>query len=740
MENKDVFIEKIRDPKFYLENFTKIKARDGLVPFKLKACQLKLFNELKRHDRVIILKSRQLGMCLHEDTRILTANLEWKKIKEINVGDEIVAYDENTPGNNKQRKMRTAIVEDKFVFKKDTLKITLDDGRTLIGTPEHRMLSKKWKTGTELAWKRFENFKVGDSIRHLTTPWDEDRSFEDGWFGGMLDGEGSIANKNRSGGHINVSQVDGPVWDRCLAYANSRNIPFKIEVDRRKAGDSSKLGDKPVNKLCINRMNEIFRVIGITRPSRFLGKRFWEGRALPNDGWAKIVSIEHAGEKNVVDLQTSCKTYIAEGFVSHNSTAVVGYLYHKALTTPAVNIAIIGYNADLTRELLDKVKTFMRTTPEKMRPTIAYDSKTEVSFPAMDSKIIVLPSTTNVGRGYSLNFVLATELSMWDDADEKMATLEASVSMVKGQIIIESTPGDIGNKYHQIWSNDDNSYKKMRFGYEWGYTKEELDIIEKNINDPKRFAREYLLEFTATGRPVFDINILNKMRKHVLRVGDVRKLENGEEFTVYEENGVVVYGKPRAGGTYVLGADVSEGVDGGDYSVMTILDRVSGEEVAQYRGHIPADVFGGMINSWGRKYNNALAVVECNNHGLTTLTTLKNLMYPSMYFRPAKYDAYGGTFSDRIGWRTTTTTRPLMIDELGKIMREGELIIHSKKTLDEMTTFVYNNNGKAEPSTKAFHDDTIFAIGVAIQGFKNVSNKPLDQLNCEQYLPNNFSY
>ena len=487
MENKNEFIDKIRDPRFYLENFTKIKARDGLVPFKLKDCQLKLFNELKNHQRIIILKSRQLGM----------------------------------------------------------------------------------------------------------------------------------------------------------------------------------------------------------------------------------------------------------------STAVIGYLYHKALTTPAINIAIIGYNADLTRELLDKVKTFMRTTPEKMRPTVQYDSKTEVTFPVMDSKIIVLPSTTNVGRGYSLNYIHVTELALWDDADEKMATLEASASMVKGQIIIESTPGDIGNKYHQIWSNENNSYKKLRFGYEWGYSKEELDAIERNINDPKRFAREYLLKFTATGRPVFDLEVVDKMRKQILKVGDVRDFtvgEKEEKFTVYEENGVVVYRDPKPGEVFVISGDVAEGVDGGDYSVMTILDRSNGEEVAQFRGHIPADVFGGMINMWGRKYNNALAVVECNNHGLTTLTTLKNLMYPTMYFRPAKYDAYGGTFSDRIGWRTTTTTRPLLIDDIGKIIREGDLIIHSKKTLDEMTTFVYNNNGKAEPSTRAFHDDTIFSLGIAIQGFKNVTDKPLDQIDCTAILPKNFSY
>jgi len=88
------------------------------------------------------------------------------------------------------------------------------------------------------------------------------------------------------------------------------------------------------------------------------------------------------------------------------SSLVSGYLYHRTITTPGVNTALIGYNADLTAELLDKVKTFYRTTPDELKPKIQYNSKYEISFPAIDSKIIVLPSSENVGRGYTLHNVL----------------------------------------------------------------------------------------------------------------------------------------------------------------------------------------------------------------------------------------------------------------------------------------------------------------------------------------------
>ena len=143
------------------------------------------------------------------------------------------------------------------------------------------------------------------------------------------------------------------------------------------------------------------------------------------------------------------------------STAVTGYLYHMAITTPGITVALIGYNSDLTAELLDKVKTFYKTTPSALRPQLKYNSRYELTFPAMDSKILVLPSTENVGRGYTLHGVLCTELAYWERADEKMLAIENSVPQT-GKIVIESTPGPVGNLYHRMWMAD-NGYAKKAY-------------------------------------------------------------------------------------------------------------------------------------------------------------------------------------------------------------------------------------------------------------------------------------
>lgn len=420
------------------------------------------------------------------------------------------------------------------------------------------------------------------------------------------------------------------------------------------------------------------------------------------------------------------------------STAITGYLYHKTITTPGTNTALIGYNSDLTAELLDKVKTFYRTTPDSMRPQIQYNSKYEISFPAIDSKILVLPSSENVGRGYTLHNVLCTELAFWDKAEEKMLAIENAVPK-DGKIIVESTPNAIGNLYHRMWMAD-NDYCKKQYGWWWHYTEDEIDIIRRRINNPMRFAQEYGLEFLSSGRPVFPPDLIRRLRKGILHVGDKHKdLDGNEDVVAQREDGLVMYRPPRPGRTYVAGVDVAEGVTGGDYSTCVIWDRATGEEVGYYRGYIPPDRYGIALNAWGRLYNNALMVVEINNHGLTTVTALKNLIYPQLYFRPSKFDQVGTSYTDRLGWKTTKVTRPLMIDDFREALQTDALTLHSEKTIDEMLTFVFDDGGNMV-SQSTFHDDCIFASSIGFQGFKVMYSGTLDQIDYEAHLPASGQY
>lgn len=426
------------------------------------------------------------------------------------------------------------------------------------------------------------------------------------------------------------------------------------------------------------------------------------------------------------------------------STAIAGFFYHDTIMNPGTTSVIIGYNREMTTELLEKVKTFYNTTPTELRPTIHFNSKYEMSFPKVGSKIIVLPSTESVGRGYTINNLHCTELAMWEKAEEKMTTLEAAVPS-DGRIIIESTPFGIGNTYHEMWISEGNGYTKKEYGWWWGYSQTEIDLIKKRMNNPQKFAQEYGLEFLTSGRMVFNKAAVVRQRQNILRVGDKTEIIDEESkatkpYIVEVVDELRIYKPPVVSHHYVCGVDTSEGVEGGDFGVATIFDRRTGEEVAFYRGLISPDRFAVKLDAWGRKYNNALMVVEINNHGLTTITELKKKLYPSLYFRPTKLDTVSQGWSEKIGWQTTTVNKPFIIDDLNKALAEDALIFHSKETLDEFLTYVYNDSNDMVPMTKKYKDDCIMSSAVSLQGFKVLWNGPLEQIDYGKILPQNFSY
>ena len=316
-------------------------------------------------------------------------------------------------------------------------------------------------------------------------------------------------------------------------------------------------------------------------------------------------------------------------------------------------------------------------------------------------------------------------------------TIENGHTVNYSGIIGHQTPRGQGNLYHKMWMSD-NDYVKKEYGWHWGYSKEEIKMIKRRMNNPQKFAQEYGLEFLASGRPVFDSKAIQKQRKNVLKLGDVVE-EDGRRRIIQDDHGLVMYREPEDGNTYSVGVDTSEGVEGGDYSVVTMWNKKTGEEVASFRGLLPPDILASRLNKWGRKYNNALMVVEVNNHGLTTITELKKMLYPSLYFRKAQFDTIGSAMTDKLGWKTTIVTRTVLIDDFSQALRENAIIIHTKKLLDEMTVFVYDDNGRMVPMG-GFHDDCVFSAGIGLQGLKELHDKPLTQLDYSSYLPSGFSY
>ena len=156
----------------------------------------------------------------------------------------------------------------------------------------------------------------------------------------------------------------------------------------------------------------------------------------------------------------------------------------------------------------------------------------------------------------------------------------------------------------------------------------------------------------------------------------------------------------------------------GDYSCAQVLDGL-GRQVACWHGHIDPYAYADMLVNLGKRYRNAYMIIERNNHGLTTLRRMQELQYPNMYIESSVDGAYGDKLTKRGGFLTTSKTKPLIIDNLAALLRQGESGIADKELVNELRTYVIDEKG-AYNAQSGCHDDRVMAYAIALHGLASM--------------------
>lgn len=503
------------DWRWRLHNLYTIVTDHGKeIPFRPNEMQTYFLNTFWYLN--VILKARQHGFCLDPQTRVLTADLCWVPIGNLMPGQQIIAVDEYPLGGKGQaRKMRTATVHAAVEVYRKAYRITFDDGRSVVCTGQHPWLSKKANSQSD--WRKIESenkkkLTVGTWVRWMTKPWDAPTA-EDGWFGGMLDGEGTMANGNSSMG-LSVSQRNGPVFNRLIDYCQSRGYAWRIESD--KAERKSKYGKAPVPRICLGRMDELFRVIGQCRPTRFLGKHWWEGRELPGKrnsgiGWARITSIEPLDERTMIDLQTSTGTYIAEGFVSHNTTIIDLLMLDQCVFNSNISAGIIAHNLDDAGKIFrNKILFPYKHLPDQLRSARPLEKDT--------GQELVFDNGSSIGVGTSmrsgtLQYLHVSEFgkiaAKYPDKAREIATGSFNTVHAGQYIFVESTAEGRGGRFFDITKKARKHAELVASGaarltemdfkfhfFPW-YHKPEYTMDPAGVPIPEHYQR-YFLELEVT--------------------------------------------------------------------------------------------------------------------------------------------------------------------------------------------------------------------------------------------------
>lgn len=484
----------------------------------------------------------------------------------------------------------------------------------------------------------------------------------------------------------------------------------------------------------------------------------------------------------------------SEGFIFHdtstneNKNSLI-IAHEESASSNLFNMSKLYY--EQLPELIRPMKKYANGKVLQFENPTADENEKQTN-PGLRSKIsIATAGAGEVGRSATYHNLHVSELAFFPDPKITMLGLMQCVpDQPNTNVIIESTANGVGDYFHEMWQKaergenefvpiflpwciqpeysrpfhsdaereqfeeevnnivTDASGQQVRtYEYEimhkHGLTLEQLNwrrytIQNKCQGDEVLFMQEYPITpeeaFISSGRPKFSIKSLRKYQtitKEPLQKGYLHNKEDGSVEFVEDSNGYIsIWRNPQPDTFYAIGADVAEGLVHGDYSVGLVGDN-DFDVVAMWHGHIDPDLFGMELVKLAKYYNNAYLGVERNNHGLTTLNTIKKEEYWNLFFSK-NYDKVADTVTQKLGWETTIRTKPLMIDKLAQFVREHYLGIYSDVIIGEMFTYVIEDNGKtnAQPGC---NDDTVMALAILLQlllegkGEYYIPEIPIDQ-------------
>jgi hypothetical protein len=250
--------------------------------------------------------------CLDPATRVLTTDLEWVPIGELNEGDELVGFDEDR-GQKYRTHYGPSTVERFTRFEApERLRIYTDFGKPVVCTPDHQWLCVR---DHYRKWLRADELRDGDYICTLGKPWETDESREAGWLAGFFDGEGTLQRA-----HVTVAQRPGAVLEAAKSALDERGFHYSEQEHVSGVGS---LGRNDCVRLRINGgIAERLRLLGSIRPLRFLerAEEAWVGHPTWSNTTvnALVTKVEQIGPGEVIGIETSTKTFVAEGMLSHN--------------------------------------------------------------------------------------------------------------------------------------------------------------------------------------------------------------------------------------------------------------------------------------------------------------------------------------------------------------------------------------------------------------------------------------
>ncbi|MHB8302243.1 MAG: phage terminase large subunit family protein [Acidobacteriaceae bacterium] len=456
----------------------------------------------------------------------------------------------------------------------------------------------------------------------------------------------------------------------------------------------------------------------------------WLARVLlrVRDRSGKIVPLEANAAQSSYERASGQRNIVLKARQLGISTWVAGRFFLKTVTQPGTLTVQVAHNREAAEQIFRIVHRFHEHLPGGLKTGLLRASRVNVGqlfFPELDSEYRVESAAdVNAGRGMTIQNLHCSEVARWGgDAGATLASLRAAL-VPGGELVVESTPNGAYGCFYEEWQRAKETGTVRHFFPWWmerayvgnavgeeEWTAEERHLAEGRGLSPEQigFRRKLHVDFrnlvvqeyaesaeacfVASGSCVFDLEQIAMRSRNVH--APIERRQNGDLW---------IWLPALRGHDYIVAVDPAGGGTDGDYAAVQIIERNSGLQCAELRGHMEPRELAKRATALAKEYNDALLVVERNNHGMAVLAYMTTV------------ERYAAIYEQRgqMGWLTTAVSRPAMVEQVGAVLGIGAEVFSSSRLLDECRTFVRQKDGRTGAAAGT-HDDCLMAMAMALQ-------------------------
>ena len=435
------------------------------------------------------------------------------------------------------------------------------------------------------------------------------------------------------------------------------------------------------------------------------------------------------------------------------STYCAGRVFWKTFYTPYTKSVVMAHDSATSDALFNMSRNIIDNMEDP--PKLQKSNAKEILFEENKSGYrLYTAGSKEAGRGTTPTIAHLSEVAFWQFDEQILAGLFQGISQEMGtEVILESTANGASGEFYRLFQGamrGENEYipiflpwyitKEYRRPAPEGFEKtvEEEELVEKyDLDDDQlywrrlkiaesgenKFRQEYPATpeeaFLVSGNSVFDQEVL--LNYEVQAPNYVRNYDEGSSyFEDSREGHLEIWIPPTYDQKYIIGADVALGV-GQDHSTAVVMNT-NREVCALFRdNHVDPSMFGDMLFYLGRYYNNALLAVESNSLGIATLNRLKQMNYLNLYYQ-TKSANLSNEEGSKPGFRTTVSTKPMIIGNLKRAIEDYDVDIKSDIIIGELKTYVAEENGATNALPGNF-DDTVIALAISLEAYRTHQHK-----------------